>query len=150
MIMEISSTINLKMIPFLKNQSQYNIKHLQRSLVPYKVPCVVRSIRSQGLNHLNQEDGKNVCLMFTIMKEEAPNQLINLIPKFEETIRTRNNRIPVYHCHRETFKHSFFPSNLKDWFSFDDSIRNSETISTFKKQIIITYSSRSEQCIQYL
>ena len=33
--------------------------------------------------------------MFKIMKEEAPDYLINLIPKCEQTIRTRNNRIPV-------------------------------------------------------
>ena len=51
--------------------------------------------------------------MFKIMKEEAPIYLINLIPKFEQTIRTRNNRIPVYHCRAESFKHSFFPLHLK-------------------------------------
>ena len=39
--------------------------------------------------------------MFKIMKEEAPSYLINLIPKGEQTIRTRNNRIPVYHCRKE-------------------------------------------------
>ena len=35
-------------------------------------------------------------------------------PKREQTIRTRNNRIPVCHCCTESFKHSFFPSTLKD------------------------------------
>ena len=52
--------------------------------------------------------------MFKTIKEEAPNYLINLIPKCEQTIRTRNNHIPVYHCRTESFKHSFFPSTLKD------------------------------------
>ena len=74
--------------------------------------------------------------MFKIMKEEAPNYLINLIPKCEQTIRTKNNRIPVYHCGTESFKHSFFPSTLKDWFSLDERIRNSETISTFKNRLL--------------
>ena len=60
--------------------------------------------------------------MFKIMKEEAPIHLINLIPRYEQTIRTRNNRIPVYHCRAESFKHSFFASILKDWFSLDESI----------------------------
>ena len=46
--------------------------------------------------------------MFKIMKEEALIYLINLIPKCEHTIRTKNNRIPVYHCRKESFKHSFF------------------------------------------
>ena len=36
---------------------------------------------------------KRLSLMFKIMKEEAPNYLINLIPKCEQTIRTRNNKI---------------------------------------------------------
>ena len=88
------------------------------------------------MTHLNQEDGINVSgLMFKIMKEEAPNYLINLIPKCEQTIKTRNNHTPVYHCHTERHKHSFFPSTLKDWFSLDDSIRNYETISTFKNRL---------------
>ena len=47
--------------------------------------------------------------MFKIMKEEAPSYLINLIPKCEKTITTRTNRIPVYFCDTENFKHSFFP-----------------------------------------
>ena len=34
------------------------------------------------------------------------------------------------------FQAFFFPSSLKDWFSLDDSIRNSETISTFKNRLL--------------
>ena len=68
------------------------------------------------------------------MKEEAPIYLINLIPKYEQTIKTRNNRIPVYHCRTESLRHSFFLSTLKDWLSLEESIRNSETISTFKNR----------------
>ena len=70
------------------------------------------------------------------MKEEAPNYLINLIPKCEQAIRTENNRIPVYHCRKKSFKHSFFPCTLKDWFSLGDSIRNSETTSAFKNRLL--------------
>ena len=40
---------------------------------------------------------KPLSCMFKIMKKEAPNYLINLIPKCEQTIRTRNNQIPSYH-----------------------------------------------------
>ena len=56
---------------------------------------------------------KRLCLTFDIMKEEDPNYLINLIPKCEQTIRTRNNRILVYCCRTESFKHSFFSLHLK-------------------------------------
>ena len=33
--------------------------------------------------------------MFKIMKKETPNYLINLIPKCEAAIRTRNNNFPT-------------------------------------------------------
>ena len=74
--------------------------------------------------------------MFKIMKEEAPNYLINLIPKCNRTIRTRNSHIPIFHCRADCFKYSFFPSTLRDWFKSDDNIRNSESISVFKKRLL--------------
>ena len=37
---------------------------------------------------------KRLVCMFKIMNEKAPNYLINLIPKYEPAIRTRNNSIP--------------------------------------------------------
>ena len=57
---------------------------------------------------------KCLSCMFKIMKTEAPNYLINLIPKCEQTIRTRNNHIPNSHCRTDCFKYSFFPSTLND------------------------------------
>ena len=39
---------------------------------------------------------KRLSCMFKIMKEEAPNYLINLVPKCETSIRTRNNSIPTF------------------------------------------------------
>ena len=70
------------------------------------------------------------------MKEEAPNYLINLIPKGEQTIGTRNNHIPSYHCRTDCFKYSFFPSTLNDWFKLDENIRNSESIAIFKSRLL--------------
>ena len=77
---------------------------------------------------------KRLSCMFKIMKEEAPNYLINLIPKCNRTIRTRNSHIPIFHCRTDCFKYSFFPSTLRDWFNLDGNIRNSESISVFKKR----------------
>ena len=65
--------------------------------------------------------------MFKIVKEEAPNYLINLIPKLQETTRTRINRMPTFHCRTDCFKNSFFPSTLNDWYKLDETIRNSES-----------------------
>ena len=73
--------------------------------------------------------------MFKIMNEEAPNYLINLIPKCHQFIRTRNSQIPTFHCQMDCFKYSFFLSTLNDWFNLD-SIRNSESISIFKSRLL--------------
>ena len=75
---------------------------------------------------------KRLVCMFKIMNERVPNNLINLIPKYEPTIRTRSNCIPSYKCRTNCFKHSFFPSTLNGWFNLDINIRNSESITLFK------------------
>ena len=70
------------------------------------------------------------------MNEKAPNGLINLFPKYEPSIRTRNNSIPSYKCRTNCFKHSFFPSTLNDSFNLDINIRNSESITLFKYRLL--------------
>ena len=70
------------------------------------------------------------------MKEKAPNYLINLVPKCEPTIRTRNNSIPTFNCRTDCFKCSFFPSALNDWFNLDLNIRNAESVSLFKSRLL--------------
>ena len=74
--------------------------------------------------------------MFKIMDEKATNHLINLIPTYEPTIRTRNNSIPSYKCRTNCFKHSFFPTTLNDWFNLDINIRNSESFTLFKCRLL--------------
>ena len=74
--------------------------------------------------------------MFKIINEKAPNYLINLIPKYEPTIRTRSNTISSYKSRTNCFKYSFFPSALNDWFNLDINIRNSESITLFKCRLL--------------
>ena len=90
-----------------------------------------------GLNSLkSRRSYKRVVCMFKLMNEKVPNYLINLIPKYEPTIRTRNNSIPSYKCRTNCFKNSFIPSALNDWFNLDINIRNSESISLFKCRLL--------------
>ena len=56
---------------------------------------------------------KRLSCMFKLIKKEDPNYLINLIPKCEPAIRTRNNNFPAYNCRTDCFKYSFFPYTLK-------------------------------------
>ena len=94
--------------------------------VQYKVALAITGA-IQGTSHkkIYQELGlelfrarrwyKHPSCMFKIVKEEAPNYLINLIPKIQQTTRTRINRMPTFHCRTDCFKNSFFPSTLNDW-----------------------------------
>ena len=79
---------------------------------------------------------KRLSCMFKIMNKQAPNYLINLIPKCNQTMRTRNSHKPVIHCRTDCFKYSFFPSTLRDCFSLDENIRNAESISSFKNRLL--------------
>ena len=79
---------------------------------------------------------KSISCMFNIMKEKAPNYLINLVPKCEPTIRTRNNRIPTFNCRTDYFKYSSFPSSLTGWFNLELNIRNAESISLFQSRFL--------------
>ena len=74
--------------------------------------------------------------MFKIMNEEAPKYLTKLLPKSQQTIATRKSNTPTFYCITDCFNNSFFPSTLKDWFSLDVSIRNSESIGIFKGRLL--------------
>jgi len=70
------------------------------------------------------------------MNEEAPNYLINFIPKGQVTRVTRNCNTPRFYCRTDSFKFSFFPFTLHEWFKLDGNIRNSESISIFKSKLL--------------
>ena len=79
---------------------------------------------------------KRLSCIFKIVKKEAPNYLIYLIQKIQQTTRTRINRMPTFHCRTDCFKNSFFSSTLNDWYKLDETIRNSESISIFKSRLL--------------
>ena len=79
---------------------------------------------------------KRLTCMFKIMNEQAPHYLINLIPKCNQSIRTRNSHIPTFYCRTDCFKYSFFPSTLRDWLNLDEFIRCAESILIFKNRLL--------------
>ena len=89
--------------------------------VQYKAALVITgAIQGTSRDKIYQELGfeslksrrwyKRLTCMFKIMRNEAPDYLINLVPKCEYAINTRNCHIPMYHCRTDCFKYSFFPS----------------------------------------
>ena len=78
MIKEISSITNLKTDLFVTTRI-------------YKATLAI-TVAIQGTKLLRSRRWyRCFSCMFKIMKEEAPDYLINLIPKYDQSIRTRNN-----------------------------------------------------------
>ena len=86
--------------------------------VQHKVALAITGA-TQGISHekIYQELGleslrarrwyKRLSCMFKIVKEEAPNYLINLIPKIQQTTKTRINRMPTFHHRKDCLKNFF-------------------------------------------
>ena len=115
--------------------------------VQYKVALAITgAIQGTSRKKIYQELGleslrarrwyKRLSFMFKIVKKEAPNYLINLIPKIQQNTRTRINCTPTFHYRKDCFKNSFFHSTLNDWYKLDETIKNSESISIFKSRLL--------------
>ena len=76
-------------------------------------------------------------LFFKLKKNKNPSYLFDIIPKVLSTRTTRNhNNIPLFNVKHEYFRNSFFPSTVIEWNKLDNNIRNLESVSAFKKQIL--------------
>ena len=91
-----------------------------------------------GLESLQQRwwSGK-LCYFFKLIKNKSPKYLFNNIPTVRSTYRTRNiDKIPQFKVRHTFFRNSYFPSIVTEWNNLDKSIRNSESFSIFKKNIL--------------
>ena len=79
---------------------------------------------------------RRLCCMFKIMKNQAPEYLNSLILKRKQNFNLKSIYIPSYNWQKEYFKSSFFPASVEEWFRLDVSIRNSETVKTFKQELL--------------
>ena len=140
-------TIYKALLRTLRDYGDITYDQPHNESVQYKVAVAITSaIQGTSREKFYQELGleslrgrrwyKRLSCMFKIVKEEAPNYLINLIPKIQQTARTRINRIPTFHCRTDCFKNSFFPSTLNDLYKLNETIRSSESISIFKSRLL--------------
>ena len=109
---------------------------------------ITGAIRGSSREKLYQELGleslksrrwyRKLCLFFKLKKNKHPSYLFDMIPKVLSTRTTRNyNNIPLFNVKHEYFQNSFFSSTVVEWNKLDNNIRNSESVSAFKKQILI-------------
>ena len=78
-----------------------------------------------------------LCTFYTIHKNQSPRYLYNLLPLQTISRITRSfNNIPCFHIKHKFFKNSFFPFAIIEWNNLDISIRNSKSLSTFRKSVL--------------
>ena len=129
---------NLKINIFCEKLESVQYKAALATTGAIQGTCRDKIYQELGLESLKSRRWyKGRSRIFKVRKGEAPNYLINFLPKCETNARTRNNSIPTFNYRNNRFKYSFFPSTLNDWFDLDLSIGNSESISIFKSRLLI-------------
>ena len=114
--------------------------------VQYKVALAITgAIQGTSREKIYQELGlesirarrwyKRLSYMFKIVKEEASNYLINLIPKFSTNYLNKDKPYANFSLSHRLFQ-EFFPSTLNNWHKLDETIRPSESISIFKSRLL--------------
>ena len=80
---------------------------------------------------------RKLCHFYKILNEKSPSYLFDLIPNLNRVRETRHsNNILAIHTRQNYFKNSFFPSTISEWNNLDCTIRNSGSLSIFKKSLL--------------
>ena len=80
---------------------------------------------------------RKLCLFYKVFKNEHPKYLFNLIFVRSTLYATRTvGSIPLIKTKHNFFKNYFFPSAIIEWYNLDPNLRNSKSISVFKKKIL--------------
>ena len=109
--------------------------------------AIAGAIRGTSSEKLYQELGleslksrrwfRKLCHFYKILNEKSPSYLFDLIPNLNRVRETRHsNNIPAIHTRHNYFKNSFFPSTISEWNNLDCKIRNSGSLSIFKKNLL--------------
>ena len=105
--------------------------------------AITGAIRGMSREKLYQELGleslrlqryyRKLYLFYKVFKNEHPQYLFHLIPMTHSSHTSKNvHNIPI-------FKNSFFPSSISEWNKVDPGwIRNSESLSIFRKKLFIS------------
>ena len=91
-----------------------------------------------GFESLQQQPWyQKLCLFFKIIKKQSPMYLFKLIPTARQAFMTRNkSSIPLFHVKHNYLKNFFLPSTIIEWSNLDCIIRNSDSLTIFRKLLL--------------
>ena len=80
---------------------------------------------------------RKLAMFYKILKNKTPQYLFKFIPEKSSYYSTRNNEnIPLMKVKHNFFRNSFFPSTIIEWNNLDPNLRNAESFSVFKSNIL--------------
>ena len=80
---------------------------------------------------------RKLCHFYKILNEKSPSYLFDLIPNLNRVHETRHsNNIPAIHVRHNYFQNSFFSSTVPERSKLAWKIRNSGSLSFFKKNLL--------------
>ena len=132
----------------LYDQAFNNSFHDRLESIQYNACLAITgAIRGTSREKLYQELGleplrlrrwyRKLCLFYKVFKNEHPQYLFHLIPVRHSSHTSRNvHNIPILSVKHSFFKNSFFPSTISEWNKLDPGIRNSESLTIFRKNIL--------------
>ena len=96
---------------------------------------------------------KDLSLDYFVLSEAKLDESFPTVQFTSEGYETRSfgsiHSIPLFNVKHEYFRNSFLPPSVIEWNKLDDNIRNSESASAFKKQIL-KFIRPSRLIYQYL
>ena len=100
--------------------------------------CFISTNQELGFGFLRFHSWyRKLCLFYTVLNNEHPQYLFNLIPARRTLCSTRNAlNIPHFNTNRNFFQNSFFPSTITEWNKLDHGLRKAESLSVFKTNIL--------------
>ena len=77
-------------------------------------------------------------LLYKILNGLAPQHLCNIFlsyTNFNNGYNLRHNNMQLIYFRTETFRSSFFPASFRLWNEFDHSVKNTDSLSSFKSKL---------------
>ena len=130
------------------DQSYNNTFYQKMESIQYNAALAIAgAIRVSSRENLYQELGleslqqrrwyRKLCYFFKLTKNKSPKYLFDNIPTVRSLYKTSNiENIPQFNVRHTVLRNSYFPSIVTEWNNLDKSIRNSESFSIFKKNIL--------------